>query len=93
MEAMAMEVPCITTHITGVPELIQNGANGCLTAPSDVEGLAKTIEFLIDQPEQSRQIAQAGRAKILADYKLSNSVDRLSRVFSKHLWKSKPYQC
>jgi len=90
---MAMEVPCITTHITGVPELIQNGANGCLTAPSDVEGLAKAIEFLIDQPEQSRQIAQAGRTTILADYKLSNSVDKLSGVFAKRLWKSKPYQC
>jgi len=30
MEAMVMEIPCITTHITGVPELIKRGENGTL---------------------------------------------------------------
>ncbi|MCX7109213.1 MAG: glycosyltransferase family 4 protein [Proteobacteria bacterium] len=85
MEAMAMEVPCVTTHITGVPELIQHGVNGCLTAPSDVEGLAKAIEDLMDHPEASRQIAQSGRAKVLADYNLSQSVERLAGVFARRL--------
>jgi glycosyltransferase involved in cell wall biosynthesis len=85
MEAMAMEVPCVTTHITGVPELIQNGVNGCLTAPSDVEGLARAIKYLLDHPEVSRQIAQSGRAKVLADYNLSDSVERLAEVFARRL--------
>ncbi len=85
MEAMAMQVPCITTNITGVPELIQHGVNGYLTAASDVEGLAKAIEYLMDHPEESTQIAQAGRAKVLDDYNLSQSVQRLADAFSKRL--------
>jgi colanic acid/amylovoran biosynthesis glycosyltransferase len=85
MEAMAMEVPCVTTHITGVPELIQNGLNGRLTAPSDVEGLAGSIEYLLDHPEQARTMAQSGRAKVLADYNLSDSAERLAEVFVRRL--------
>lgn len=85
MEAMAMELPCVTTHITGVPELILNGVNGCLTAPSDVEGLAKAIEFLMDNPEQSKHIAQAGRVKVLSDYNLSYSGERLAEIFARRL--------
>jgi glycosyltransferase involved in cell wall biosynthesis len=34
MEAMAMEIPCVTTHITGIPELIRDGIDGLLVAPS-----------------------------------------------------------
>ena len=85
MEAMAMEVPCVTTHITGVPELIQHGVNGCLTAPSDVAGLARAIEYLMDNPGPARAMAQAGRAKVLADYTLVQSVESLAEAFVKRL--------
>jgi glycosyltransferase involved in cell wall biosynthesis len=81
MEAMAMAVPCVTTHITGVPELIQNDVTGVLVAPSDVAGLAFAIAALIDQPDHARQVALAGREKVLADYDLVRNVARLAEVF------------
>lgn len=31
MEAMAMEIPCVTTHITGIPELFQEYINTAIT--------------------------------------------------------------
>ncbi len=43
MEAMAMEIPCVTTHITGIPELIRSGTEGLLVAPSDLEGLVSAL--------------------------------------------------
>ncbi|MFM8333589.1 MAG: glycosyltransferase [Candidatus Methylumidiphilus sp.] len=85
MEAMAMAVPCVTTHITGVPELIQHGVNGLLTAPSDVEGLTQAIGWLIDHPEDAAKIAAAGREKVLADYHLAGSVAHLAEVFGRRL--------
>jgi len=30
MEAMAMELPCVTTQIAGIPELIRDGVDGLL---------------------------------------------------------------
>jgi glycosyltransferase involved in cell wall biosynthesis len=40
---MAMEIPCVATFITGIPELIRDGLDGLLVAPSDVAALADAI--------------------------------------------------
>jgi glycosyltransferase involved in cell wall biosynthesis len=70
MEAMAMEIPCITTAITGVPELIQHGQNGILVSASDTEGLTQAIKQLAENQELRQQLGKAGRLKIVSDYEL-----------------------
>jgi len=85
MEAMALGVPCITTHITGVPEMIRDGIEGLLVAPSDVEGLTRAIARLMDKPELGKALAQTGRSRILAEYTLAHSVKRLGDIFSHRL--------
>jgi glycosyltransferase involved in cell wall biosynthesis len=85
MEAMALGVPCITTHITGVPELIRDGLEGLLVAPSDGEGLTAAIARLMDEPELGKALARAGRARVLAEYTLSGSVARLADILARRL--------
>ncbi|MDF9391631.1 MULTISPECIES: glycosyltransferase family 4 protein [Methylococcus] len=85
MEAMALGVPCITTHITGVPELIRDGIEGLLVAPSDVEGLATAIERLMDDPALGMRLTEAGRTKVLAEYDLNASIARLAAAFERWL--------
>lgn len=70
MEAMAMEIPCITTTITGIPELIQQGQNGILVPASDSEGLTQAIKQLAENPALRQQLGKAGRLKVLSDYEL-----------------------
>jgi len=85
MEAMAMEIPCITTAITGVPELIQNGEDGLLVAASDCEGLAAAIRQLASDPDLRRTIGQAGRNKVLAEYDLYKNTRHLFEMLDKRL--------
>lgn len=85
MEAMALGVPCVATHITGIPELIRNGIEGLLVTPSDTEGLAGAVERLMDDPDLGKRLVEAGRAKVLADYELNGSIARLAQVFSRRL--------
>ena len=85
MEAMAMAVPCLSTQITGIPELIESGVNGGLVAASDIDGLTRAIAFLIEHPGDARRWAEAGRATVLADYHLADSVARLAEVFARRL--------
>ncbi len=82
MEAMAMEIPCVTTHITGIPELICNGIEGLLVAPSDLEGLVSALETLMDNEALRERVAQNGRARILKDYDLGRNVERLAAIFA-----------
>lgn len=81
MEAMAMEVPCVATWITGIPELIDNGVDGLLVPPASVQALVTAVERLMDDPQLSRQIALAGRRKVQAKYDLEKNAGRLGTAF------------
>ena len=48
MEAMAMEVPCVSTCIAGIPELIRDGLDGLLVPASSADALASAIQRLIE---------------------------------------------
>ena len=43
MEAMAVEIPCISTFVAGIPELIRNRVDGLLVPSSSVEALASAM--------------------------------------------------
>lgn len=81
MEAMATEIPCVSTRITGVPELIEDGVDGLLVAPADAAELALALEGLIDDPELRLRIGRAGRRRVLEQYDLEANVEVLARLF------------
>ncbi len=85
MEAMMMEIPCITTCITGIPELIQHDTEGLLIAPSDEIGLAEAILTLINDPQKRQTLGHNGRRKILQNYELKSNTEKLAQIFEKWL--------
>ena len=85
MEAMAMEIPCIATCINGIPELIRNGVDGLLVAPSDIEGMASALGRLMDDATLRESLGKAGRLRVQQNYNLSKSADRLTDVFRRRL--------
>ncbi len=85
MEAMASGVPCVTTRITGIPELIRDGVDGLLVTPSDSNELADALEALMRDPELRQDLAREGRARVLAEYDLNHNVERLAGVFKRRL--------
>ncbi len=85
MEAMAMELPCIATWITGVPELIRDGVDGWLIPPADPGQLAAAIRALMDDPVARRRLARSARERIVEKYNLARNVARLAEVFRNRL--------
>jgi glycosyltransferase involved in cell wall biosynthesis len=83
MEAMAMEIPCVATRIAGIPELIEEGVDGLLVAPSDSGQLAGAIARLMDDPDLRKRIATRARAKVTERYHLRKNVATLARVFER----------
>jgi colanic acid/amylovoran biosynthesis glycosyltransferase len=81
MEAMAMQIPCVATRITGVPELIRDGIDGLLVTPSDPEELAIAIARLLDDSSLRRRLAEAGRVRVQQKYNLAPNVAFLSEIF------------
>jgi len=85
MEAMASGVPCVTTRITGIPELIQNDDEGLLVAPSDIDTLVVAIARLMDDPQLRARIAAGARRRVDTDFHLERNVARLGRLFTQRL--------
>jgi colanic acid/amylovoran biosynthesis glycosyltransferase len=85
MEAMAMEIPCVTTYVGGIPQLIQNEVDGLLVAPSDVNALTFAIERLIGDPALRIRLATAARERVFKHYNLGTNVSRLRAIFDTRL--------
>ena len=85
MEAMAAEIPCVSTRITGIPELIRDEIDGLLVSPSDDEGMTDALRRLADEPELRRRLGKAGRARVMDRYNLERNTKALAEVFRCHL--------
>ena len=81
MEAMAKEIPSISTRITGIPELIDNGTNGLLTAPSDTTDLADKLQQLIEDPKLRTSLGKKGRQQVLEKYNLNENCKIMADFF------------
>jgi glycosyltransferase involved in cell wall biosynthesis len=85
MEAMAMKLPCVTTHIAGIPELIRDGEDGLLVPPSDLDALVTALARLMDDAELRQRMERSGRARVVDDFDLRRSVERLARIFAERV--------
>lgn len=61
LEAMALEIPSISTSVFGIPEAIKDRETGMLIPPGDSDALAEAILTLKDDPELRQRIAIRGR--------------------------------
>lgn len=64
MEAMALGLPVVSTHVGGMPFLIENGTDGSLVPPDDAEAFAEVLEALIANPLKAQTMAKNARAKM-----------------------------
>lgn len=55
IEAMAVGLPCLSTPVNGIPELLPSRY---MFNPMDVEGFTMAVERLIKHPEEMSQMSQ-----------------------------------
>ena len=81
MEAQANGLACLSTAVSAIPELIDDGRTGRLIAPDDVPALTAVLCELIADPQQREQIGAAGAARVRRDFAFAPGLDRLSDKF------------
>ena len=83
MEAMAADVPVISTTISAIHELIQDGVSGLLVEPGDVVALAASIERMLDDAQLRRHCISGGRTMTDSEFSEKLNIDRLAELFTK----------
>ena len=81
IEAMAMEVPVVSTRFSGIPELVADGVNGRLVEPGDVDGLAEALAQMIGHPDERRRMGKAGRHRVLDRFTIERSAECIRDTF------------
>jgi glycosyltransferase involved in cell wall biosynthesis len=82
VEAMASQVPVVSTSISGIPELIASGSEGMLVEPRDPTALADALQVAIQDRARAAAMAAAGRAKVEKGFDLVMNTSRLRALFS-----------
>lgn len=81
LEAISCGLPIIASEIRGNVDIIQDGDNGYLFAPSDVDTLTQKIALLMDDEEL--RIAMGEKNRVLAqDFSLENVTNELKEIYS-----------
>jgi glycosyltransferase involved in cell wall biosynthesis len=81
MEAMASRLPVVSSDLSGIPELVDKGRTGLLTAPRDVSALADALQTLIQDAELRSQMGLLGREKVLKAFDLYRNAGMLLKLF------------
>jgi glycosyltransferase involved in cell wall biosynthesis len=82
IEALAAEVPVVSTDVGGVSDVVQHGSSGFLVPAGDVDSIARSLELLATSADLRRSFGRAGREYVLPRYsvpRLVNDVDSLYR--------------
>lgn len=82
MEAMALERPVVSTRITGIPELVEDGTHGLLVPPGDLKALVRALRELASDPQRRAEMGRAGRVKVESEFDVRGSARSLLRIFA-----------
>lgn len=82
MEAMACGLPVVSSRISGIPELVEDGVSGLLTEPGDAPAIADALERLGRSPDERHRMGEAGRLTVERDFDLTNSAKTLVNLFA-----------
>jgi len=80
LEALSSEVPVVGAAVAGIPEVIQDGDTGWLTAPGDPEALARTVAAALADPAEARRRAAQGRALVAREFDSRRNYARLKAL-------------
>jgi glycosyltransferase involved in cell wall biosynthesis len=81
LEAMSCGLACIATRVSGSEDLLQEGSNGMLVEPEDVEGLAAALLRLLRQPELALRYGQLARRYVEEDYAFEQAMYRYRELY------------
>lgn len=85
MEAMAMQLPVISTTVSGIPELVQHEQTGLLVPSADSEALAQAICRLLVDEKLRHELARAGRRHVEIYHDVEANTQKLLQHIRRHV--------
>jgi glycosyltransferase involved in cell wall biosynthesis len=84
-----MGLPIVSTRIPGCVDSVKDGVTGMLVPPRDVDTLIQAIQAYLDDPELRRRHGQAGRERVVRDFRPESIWEDLYKEYWKLLKKKR----
>lgn len=81
LEAMMYRKPVVASDVGGIPDVIIDGKTGVLVPQKDPAKLASAIVALLDNPERSRTLGQAGYEHVRENFDWGVITSRLLAIY------------
>lgn len=88
IESMALQKPLVNTSIGWAQELIDDGVNGCLVHPSNIDVYAQKIIMLLNDLSLCKTIGKAARLKVETTFDIDKQADKNIEYYKKVINKS-----
>jgi glycosyltransferase involved in cell wall biosynthesis len=82
LEAMAMALPVVSTHCSGIPEVVTDGVTGRLVPPADPAALADALADVLQDPGAAARMGAQGRAVVEDRFDVAGNVRALRDRFA-----------
>jgi len=78
--AMATGLPVISTKLSGIPEIVDEGKTGFLTPPGDAEALSDAMAVFLEDADLSMAMGRAGRGRVERLFDLSTNAAKVRHL-------------
>ena len=81
LEAMALGVPCVSTDVTGIPEVVRNEETGLSVPQNDPMALATALKRLLTDPDLRVRLAAQARQLIESEFDIHRNAAAVRALF------------
>ena len=83
LDAMACSRAIVATRAGGIPEVVEDGVTGILTAPRDHAAMAQAIVRLLGDAQARERMGAAGLARVQEHFTVDRMVAQTAAVYSR----------
>lgn len=80
LEAMAFKLPCIASSVGGVPEIIEDGKNGILVEPGNIDQISSAIQCLVNNADIRKIYGDASCELVVKNFNIDTNMKRILDV-------------
>jgi len=80
MEAMAYDIPVLSTSITGVPELVEHEKTGLLSPPENAELLYKNLKRILSDKKLRNKLVARARKRVEEEFSQDINIERIYKI-------------
>ncbi|MCV3241476.1 glycosyltransferase family 4 protein [Mesorhizobium sp. ZC-5] len=87
VEAASQKLACISTDVSGVPELLTDEENGMVVAPENPQALAQALERAMRDPALRKRLGDAAEQRVRGHFDHNSSIGQLKALFEQE-WRA-----